>query len=100
MSPPRPVAEAMLALAIWPPLASSSDPPLITMSPARPDWSVAVLMKPLFTEMAGAEMVTVALRLGSRNKGPGKMPAPYEDSPTDIWGQTREEWRARRGGAR
>jgi len=41
----------------------------------------------------------VAARLGSRNQGPGKMPAPYEDSPTDIWGQTRAEWRIRRANA-
>ena len=38
----------------------------------------------------------VAERLGSRNRGPGRMPAPFEDSPIDIWGQTRAEWRARR----
>jgi RimJ/RimL family protein N-acetyltransferase len=37
----------------------------------------------------------VARRLGSRNLGPGMLPAPYEGSPTDIWGQSREEWRAR-----
>ena len=37
--------------------------------------------------------------LGSRNLGPGKLPAPYEDSPTDIWGQSREEWQARRANA-
>jgi RimJ/RimL family protein N-acetyltransferase len=38
----------------------------------------------------------VAERLGSANRGFGKMPAPYEDYPIEIWGQTREEWRARR----
>jgi RimJ/RimL family protein N-acetyltransferase len=38
----------------------------------------------------------VAQRLGSRNRGPGKMPPPYEDHATDIWGQSREEWLARR----
>jgi RimJ/RimL family protein N-acetyltransferase len=37
----------------------------------------------------------VAERLGSTNRGPGQMPAPYEDYPVDIWGQTREQWRAR-----
>ncbi len=37
----------------------------------------------------------VAERLGSINRGPGKMPAPHEDVAVDIWGQTREEWRAR-----
>jgi len=41
----------------------------------------------------------VAQRLGSRNLGPGKLPAPYEDAPTEIWGQSRSEWRARRAGA-
>ena len=38
----------------------------------------------------------VALRLGSSNRGPGKMPPPHENAPCDIWGQTREQWRARR----
>ena len=38
----------------------------------------------------------LAKRLGSRNRGPGKLPAPFEDVPIEIWGQTREEWRARR----
>ncbi len=38
----------------------------------------------------------VARRLGSRNRGVGAMPAPFEAAPVDIWGQTREEWRARR----
>jgi RimJ/RimL family protein N-acetyltransferase len=38
----------------------------------------------------------VARRLGSRNRGPGKLPPPFEDQPVDVWRQTREEWRARR----
>jgi RimJ/RimL family protein N-acetyltransferase len=38
----------------------------------------------------------LAARLGSKNLGPGKLPAPYEDSPTDIWGQARADWSARR----
>jgi RimJ/RimL family protein N-acetyltransferase len=37
----------------------------------------------------------VAERLGSVNRGPGRMPAPYEDYPIDIWGQSREDWRRR-----
>jgi RimJ/RimL family protein N-acetyltransferase len=37
----------------------------------------------------------LAMRLGSRNRGPGQLPPPYQDAPIDIWGQTREEWRAR-----
>ena len=38
----------------------------------------------------------VAEKLGSRNRGPGSLPTPFENSRIDIWGQTREEWRARR----
>lgn len=38
----------------------------------------------------------VARRLGSTRQGPGKLPAPLEDDPIDIWGQSREQWFARR----
>lgn len=38
----------------------------------------------------------LAKRLGAINRGPGKMPPPYENDPVDLWGQTRDEWRARR----
>jgi RimJ/RimL family protein N-acetyltransferase len=38
----------------------------------------------------------VACRLGSRNRGPGQLPPPFEHDTVDIWGQTREEWRSRR----
>lgn len=41
----------------------------------------------------------LAQRLGSRNRGPGKLPPPLDAYPIEIWGQTREEWRARRAGA-
>jgi RimJ/RimL family protein N-acetyltransferase len=37
----------------------------------------------------------VARKLGSRNRGPGRLPPPFETAPVDIWGQTRAEWRAR-----
>jgi RimJ/RimL family protein N-acetyltransferase len=37
----------------------------------------------------------VAEKLGSRNLGPGTLPAPFANDPVDLWGQTREEWRAR-----
>jgi RimJ/RimL family protein N-acetyltransferase len=40
----------------------------------------------------------VARRLGSRNRGPGKLPPPLDVHPIEIWGQTREEWFARRKG--
>ena len=39
---------------------------------------------------------SLAQRLGSRNRGPGKLPAPYEEAPIEVWGQTRAEWIARR----
>ena len=38
----------------------------------------------------------LAQRLGSRKRGPGKLPPPHEDVPIEIWDQTREEWLARR----
>ena len=41
----------------------------------------------------------LAQRLGSRNRGPGKLPPPLDAYPIEIWGQTREEWRTRRAGA-
>ena len=37
----------------------------------------------------------LAERLGSVNRGPGKLPAPYEHDPVDIWGQTAIEWKSR-----
>ena len=40
----------------------------------------------------------LARRLGSRNRGPGRLPPPFEDEPIEIWAQTREQWRARRAG--
>ena len=38
----------------------------------------------------------LAERIGSYNQGPTRMPAPFQDLPVDKWGQTREEWMARR----
>ena len=38
----------------------------------------------------------IAMRLGSVNRGRCPMPAPFEDMVIEAWGQTREEWRARR----
>jgi RimJ/RimL family protein N-acetyltransferase len=40
----------------------------------------------------------LAQRLGSRNRGSGRLPAPYEDATIEVWGQTREQWIARRAG--
>jgi len=41
----------------------------------------------------------VARKLGSYNQGEGRLPAPFDKLPVDVWGQTRDEWRARRGSA-
>jgi RimJ/RimL family protein N-acetyltransferase len=40
--------------------------------------------------------IAVARKLGAANRGRGRLPAPYEEAIVDIWGQTREEWLARR----
>ena len=37
----------------------------------------------------------VAARLGSRNRGPKPLPAPYQDLPNEVWGQTKAEWKGR-----
>jgi len=39
----------------------------------------------------------VAQRLGSTLRGPGRLPAPYQDAPVEIWGQTRAQWLVNRG---
>jgi len=39
----------------------------------------------------------LAERLGSSNLGPTRLPPPFQDAPVDKWGQTRDQWRARRG---
>jgi RimJ/RimL family protein N-acetyltransferase len=41
--------------------------------------------------------IALAERLGSTNRGPGQLPAPFADARIDIYGQTREQWLARRG---
>jgi RimJ/RimL family protein N-acetyltransferase len=38
----------------------------------------------------------VAMKLGSSNRGPGRLPPPLDDHPIDVWGQTREQWQANR----
>lgn len=45
---------------------------------------------------ANAASQAVARRLGSRNRGPGTLPAPFDAHAIDIWGQTRDEWRTNR----
>ena len=38
----------------------------------------------------------VARKLGSRLRGPGRLPAPFDDSRIEIWGQSRDDWLSRR----
>jgi RimJ/RimL family protein N-acetyltransferase len=40
--------------------------------------------------------VAVAKKLGSALQGPGTLPPPFKDDIVDLWGQTREQWIARR----
>jgi RimJ/RimL family protein N-acetyltransferase len=48
---------------------------------------------------ANAASIAVAQKLGSRYLGPGKLPPPFHEAAIDIWGQSRDEWRARYSGA-
>jgi len=40
---------------------------------------------------------SVARKLGSSLRGPGQLPEPFTDVAIDLWGQTRAQWRERRG---
>jgi RimJ/RimL family protein N-acetyltransferase len=68
-------------------------------SAAAMDWAFDVLgwddiIHCIDPDNAGS--IGVAKRLGSTNRGPGQLPAPYEGMPVDIWGQTKSEWKQRR----
>ncbi|HJU39104.1 MAG TPA: GNAT family N-acetyltransferase [Tahibacter sp.] len=43
-----------------------------------------------------AASIGVAKKLGSVLIGPTRLPAPYDKERVDAWGQTREEWLARK----
>lgn len=34
----------------------------------------------------------LAARLGLVNRGPGRLPAPFETAQVDLWGQTKADW--------
>jgi RimJ/RimL family protein N-acetyltransferase len=42
--------------------------------------------------------IAVARKLGAANRGPGRMPEPFDQARVDIWGQTRDQWLARAQG--
>ena len=41
--------------------------------------------------------IRLAERLGSSYRGPGRLPEPFADATIGLWGQSREQWLARRG---
>lgn len=66
---------------------------------AATDWAIDTLgWTDIIHSIAPANIASqqVARKLGSINRGRGILPAPYEASVIEIWGQSRDEWRARR----
>jgi RimJ/RimL family protein N-acetyltransferase len=66
---------------------------------AAADWSLATLGWRDFIHVIDAGNLAsraVARKLGSRNLGAGRLPAPYDDAEVEIWGQTADAWRANR----
>jgi RimJ/RimL family protein N-acetyltransferase len=63
------------------------------------DWAFASLGWTEVVHVIDCENVAsqgVAHKLGSRNRGRVQLPAPFAASVVDLWGQSREEWLARR----
>lgn len=62
------------------------------------DWAFAELgWTEVIHTIAPANLASraVAEKLGARHRGPGRLPAPFDDTLIEIWGQTREDWRGR-----
>jgi RimJ/RimL family protein N-acetyltransferase len=45
---------------------------------------------------ANSGSVALAQKLGATNRGPTRLPDPYQDVPVDAWGQSAEQWAARK----
>ncbi|MEO7169264.1 MAG: GNAT family N-acetyltransferase, partial [Sphingomonas sp.] len=59
------------------------------------DYAVDVLRWPFVIHTIDPEntrSIALAVRLGSTNGGPTKLPAPYEASRVDAWGQSADQW--------
>jgi RimJ/RimL family protein N-acetyltransferase len=72
-------------------------------SSAAADWAFATLGWTGMIHSIAPENVQsqrVAQKLGSRRLGPGRLPPPFEHARIDLWGQSGDEWEARRPGAR
>ena len=64
---------------------------------ASTDWAFDVLgWSEVIHSIAPGNVASqrVAQKLGSRKRGPARLPPPYENDPVDLWGQSRDEWRA------
>ena len=63
------------------------------------DYAVDVLKWPFIIHTIDPEnirSIKLAERLGSTNGGPTKLPTPFENARVDAWGQSADQWRARR----
>jgi RimJ/RimL family protein N-acetyltransferase len=68
---------------------------------ASMDYAVDVLKWPFIIHTIDPEnirSIKLAERLGSTNSGPTKLPSPFENARVDAWGQSADQWRARRAG--
>jgi RimJ/RimL family protein N-acetyltransferase len=68
---------------------------------AAMDWAFDALEWPQIIHCIHPENVAsarLARRLGSARLSSARLPAPFDSEEVDIWGQSREDWRRRRGG--
>lgn len=62
---------------------------------AAMDWAFEALGWSEIIHTIGPDNVgsrKLAQRLGATLRGPGRLPAPYQEFPIEIWGQTKAEW--------
>ncbi len=67
------------------------------------DWAFATLEWTEIIHTISPDNVVsqrVARKLGSCNRGPGRLPPPYESHAVEIWGQSRLDWQTSRSAHR